>query len=335
MGNLGRRPSPRPTPSPPSRNTTLGDLLHRAVELLERLARRILVRIAAEDIVLADETPVPVQAPGKVRRAYVWAFLGAVLIGFRYSASRSGLTPVSVLGSSAGTLVVDGYTGYKQARAARILGAPIAAGAVVPAQAPDKRERSGCLAHVRRKFADARGTEAVAANRALDLILSVYRVEHEAKALRCVRNDDHLKLRQEKSAPAMQAFKDWLATERSKHLPSGPVGKAISSAVNQWQFLTAFLHDARIPVDNNASERALRTYALRRKNLLFVGNDVAGEHLAVLMSLVRSCEAAGVNPKVSITDMLMRVQTHPMARIDELLPDACKPATHLAPIDSG
>ncbi|MSP92022.1 MAG: transposase [Myxococcales bacterium] len=90
-----------------------------------------------------------------------------------------------------------------------------------------------------------------------------------------------------------------------------------------------------IPVDNNASERALRTFALGRKKGLFVGNAVAGEHLAVLMSLVRSCEAAAVNPKAYIADVLMRVQTHPMARIDELLPDVWAPTAEAATVESG
>ena len=188
---------------------------------------------------------------------------------------------------------------------------------------------------MRRKFADARGNDPVAANRALDLILAVYRVEHEAKTLRTLRNDDHLALRNAKSAPAMAAFKKWLDGERPNHLPSGPMGKAISYAVNQWPHLTALLGDARIPVDNNASERALRTFALGRKKGLFVGNAVAGEHLAVLMSLVRSCEAAAVNPKAYIADVLMRVQTHPMARIDELLPDVWAPAAEAATVESG
>ena len=89
--------------------------------------------------------------------------------------------------------------------------------------------------------------------------------------------------------------------------------------------MQAFLGNAGIPVDNNASERALRTFALGRKNWLFVGNDVAGEHMAVLMSLVRSCEAVGINPKAYLADVLMRIQTHPNSRIDELLPDVWKP----------
>jgi transposase len=61
--------------------------------------------------------------------------------------------------------------------------------------------------------------------------------------------------------------------------------------------------------------------ALGRKNFLFVGHEVAGQNLAVLLSLVRSCEAAGVNPQVYLADVLMRVQDWPAARVDELLPE--------------
>ena len=61
--------------------------------------------------------------------------------------------------------------------------------------------------------------------------------------------------------------------------------------------------------------------ALGRKNFLFVGNDVAGQNLAVLMSLVRSCEAVGVNPQDYLADVLIRVQDWPAARVMELLPE--------------
>lgn len=300
-------------------DSTLGDLFHRAARELAILAKRILERIAAEDIVLADETPVPVQAKGKTRRAYVWAFLGAMLIGFRFSPSRSGLTPKDVLGASTGTLVVDGYTGYN---------------AVCT---PDKRDRSGCLAHMRRKYVEARSSAPEAANAALDLILAVYRVEHEAKAAGVVRKAKHLELRQTKSRTAMNAFKAWADAEQANHLPQSPMGKAISYTLNQWPHMMAFLDNAQIPVDNNASERALRTFALGRKNWLFAGSDVAGDHLATLMTLVRSCEANGINPRDYLADVLLRIQTHPAARIDELLPDAWRPAGELALVaaDSG
>ena len=57
-----------------------------------------------------------------------------------------------------------------------------------------------------------------------------------------------------------------------------------------------------------------------RKNFLFVGHDPAGENLAGLYSLVATCEANGVNPIAYLADVLLRVQTHPASRIDEILP---------------
>lgn len=93
-----------------------------------------------------------------------------------------------------------------------------------------------------------------------------------------------------------------------------------------------FLADARIPVDNNASERALRAAALGRKNWLFVGHDESGANVAGLFSLIATCEANGVNPTEYLADVLMRVQTHPASRIDELLPHNWKPPT-LQPSD--
>lgn len=72
------------------------------------------------------------------------------------------------------------------------------------------------------------------------------------------------------------------------------------------------------PVDNNASERALRAAALGRKNWLFVGHDEAGENVAGLFSLVATCDANGVNPAEYIADVLLRVQM--------LLPHQWQPA---------
>jgi len=75
-----------------------------------------------------------------------------------------------------------------------------------------------------------------------------------------------------------------------------------------------------VPIDDNASERALRIVVLERRNFVVVGNDVAGQNLVVLLSLVRSCEAVGVNPQAHLADALMRVQDLPAARVEELLP---------------
>jgi transposase len=51
-----------------------------------------------------------------------------------------------------------------------------------------------------------------------------------------------------------------------------------------------------------------------------VGSDEAGENLAGLYSLIATCEANGVNPVDYLADVVLRVQSHPASRIDELLP---------------
>lgn len=88
--------------------------------------------------------------------------------------------------------------------------------------------------------------------------------------------------------------------------------------------LTKFLDNPAIPLDNNAAESALRRIAIGRKNWLFVGNADSGQNLAILMTLIKSCQAVDVNPQEYLTDVLMRVSTHPAAKIDELLPDNWK-----------
>jgi len=98
------------------------------------------------------------------------------------------------------------------------------------------------------------------------------------------------------------------------------VGAAISCALNQWDRLLCFLDNVNVPVDNNASESALRVVALGRKNFLFVGDVEAGDHLATLYSLVSTCEAREIDPVDYLKDVIMRVDTHPASRIDELLP---------------
>jgi transposase len=290
----------------PLARSTMNDLLHSSAELLSPLARRVLARIAAADVVLADETPHRLQTTHK--RPFFWTFTDGTLIAYRCSPDRSGETPAQVLGETQGTLVVDAYTGYN--RVTHKLGG---------------RRRAGCLAHARRKFHAALAT-APEATTALDAIRGVYRVEHEALERGIVRTPEHLQMRQCRSRPILQELHDWLEQQRPLHPPKGPLGQAIGYALNNWQALTVFLDDVNVPPDNNASERALRTIALGRKNFLFFGHEHAGDNFAVLYTLVASCEAVGVNPRDYLADVLIRIQTHPADRIDELLPDHWSPA---------
>jgi len=224
------------------------------------------------------------------------------MITYVFSRSRSGETPVRVLGDTIGKLLVDGYSGYNKVTV------------------PGGRERAGCLAHLRRKFFEAQSAAPEAAKRAMDFILEVYKIERAALDNDLLGTPEHLAMRQRASKALMDDFKAWLDAEQAKHPPRGPMGEAIGYALGQWDALTLFLTDAHLPVDNNASERALRVAALGRKNFLFIGTDEAGENLAGLYSLIATCEANGVNPVEYLAEVLLRVQTHSASRIDELLP---------------
>jgi len=289
----------------PLSRSTMTDLFHMAADKVKPLYERLLYRIAHSDVVLADETTMTIQE--RAKRGYIWTFRTTNLIAYKFSTSRSGTTPLAVLGGTEGTLVVDAYTGYNS---------------VVDV---DGRVRAGCLAHVRRKFFDAL-TTAPEAQAALDLILDIYRVEHKAAALGVVRTKRHAKLRDDESRPVMDKLHAWLLEQRGLHLPKGPLGKAISYALDNWEHLLVFLSDVQVPVDNNASERALRIVALGRKNFLFVGHARAGQNLAVLYSLMATCEAHNVDPQAYLADVLVRIDDHPHSQIDALLPDKWTPA---------
>ena len=280
--------------------STLTDLFHAAAGKLAPLSQRLMQLVAENEIVQADETSLVMQKP--FRRGFVWTFLTDEIIGYRFAPDRSGETPIAVLGGTRGTLVVDAYTGYN-----RVLDV-------------DGRTRASCLAHVRRRFFDALKSRPVEARRALDLILNIYRVEHEAKLRRIVRTPEHLELRQTRGRAAMTAFLAWLEEYKDAFPPKSALGQAISYARNRGDTLKRFLDDVRIPLDNNASERALRIIALGRKNFLFVGNPDCGDNLAGVYSLIATCDLHGVDPLEYLRDVLLRVDTHPAAKLDELLP---------------
>ena len=291
----------------PIGRSTLNDLFHRGAELLEPIYQRMLALVATSENVSADETTIKVQQKKKCRKAWMWTFIAGNIVTYVFSSSRSGETPLEVLGKTAGTLTVDGYTGYNQVTC------------------PDGRTRCGCWSHVRRKFFEALKTAPAEAQYVIDQILEIYLVEYDAVEQKIRGTEAHKALRQTKTKPIVDALFVWLEQEQKKHLPKGPLGKAISYALNQRVSLEVFLVEPKVSVDNNLSERHLRLIALGRKNFLFVGHDEGGKNLAILQSLVSSCIANKVNPQKYLTDVLMRVQEHPQSRIDELLPHRWEP----------
>ena len=234
---------------------------------------------------------------------------------FAYSAGRSGETPKKILGESRGKLQVDGYTGYN---------------AVIT---PEARERVGCWSHLRRYFFKALPT-APEAEEMMDLIVELYAVEWQAQEKGICGSEAHRLLRDTLSRPVVKKIEAWLAQQEPATNPKSPLGAALKYAQEEdkktkkkslKRCMKVFLKDPKVGLDNNISERALRIIALGRKNFLFAGNDPAAQNLAINQTLVATCEANGVNPQDYLADVLIRIQTHPQSKIDELLPQNWRP----------
>ena len=307
----------------PMARSTMVELFHRYAADLKPLTDLLTAHVAAADVVLADETPHKMQVKGdtgKPGKGYMWVFIAGDRIVYRFSPSRSGETPRDVLGGTSGTLVVDAYTGYN-----KVTG-------------PEGRTRAGCMAHVRRKFFDASKSGHEEAKIALDYILDLYHVEHDAKEMGKIRTPEHLAMRKARSGPVMGHFHEWLLSKEGVYQPKGGMGGAVRYALNNWSALNEFLKSEQLPLDNNQSESALRIVALSRKNSLFVGHDEAGENLARVLTMGATCQMAGVNPLEYLADVLLRIQTWPANDVAELLPAswlALKEAGELPPINVG
>ena len=286
--------------------STLCTLFHRAAELLEPIYAALLKVVAEETYVSMDETPHRIMDKDSCRRGYVWVAVTPSVIAYIFDESRSGEVAFSLIGDTEGFLTADGYSGYN-------------------AVAKSGRVRTGCWAHTRRGFFLALSTAPHKAQRAIDLIGDLFAIERLAEDRGITGTAQHTEMRQALSKPAVDRFYEWVAQHEGTVVPGSPLGKAIAFAVNQRACLERFIEDCNIPLDNNASERALRIIAVGRKNYLWVGHTEAGHNLAVLQTLVATCTLNGVNPYQYLKDVLIRIADTPKRLIHQLFPSNWTP----------
>ena len=127
-------------------------------------------------------------------------------------------------------------------------------------------------------------------------------------------------MRQARAKPLMEEMHEWLKTSLSLLAPKSETAAAIRYALGLWDALMHYLDDGRIEIDNLIAERALRPVALSRRNYLFAGSDHGGQRAAVLYSLIQTAKMNGLDPEAYLRHVLGRIATHPINRIEELLP---------------
>ena len=102
-------------------------------------------------------------------------------------------------------------------------------------------------------------------------------------------------MRQTESKAVLEQLQGWLiATRLPKTLK---LGAAIRYALNDWDRLARFVDDARVPLDNNATERGLRGIALGRR-VHFGSKSRRGTQVAAIFyTLIESAKASGVDAR--------------------------------------
>lgn len=277
----------------------------RCAELLKPIADELRAQLLADSVIFTDDTPVTLaqSAEGGSKEARVWVYLNrAGIHWYDFTESRKRDGPARVLGDYKGYAHADAYPGYD-----RLF---LPGGAI----------EVGCWAHARRKFIDAESTDPTLSKEAVDQIRLLFAIEEAAKDL---SDEERARLRQEKARPIIEAFEAWMNETATKVLAKSPLMQAITYAKNQWKALTVYLTDGRLAISNNAAERALRPIAVGRKNWLFFQREGGGETAAILMSLLQTAKAAGVNLNDYFKDVLLRI-SEPGVDAASLTPHAWK-----------
>jgi transposase len=165
-----------------------------------------------------------------------------------------------------------------------------------------------CNTHARRNFVNVAEDYP---DQCLYVITDIFGKIYHYDALAKQNNlspEERLKFHQEKSGPIMNEFHHWLKKQFDEKLvePNSSLGKAISYTLKHWKKLTCFLKVAGAPLDNNICEQMLKKAILHRKNSLFYKTEGGAQSGDLFMSLIVTCNLAGVNP----FDYLTQLQIH-------------------------
>lgn len=297
-----------------SRQTMANWMIQGSTRYLEDIYNRMHEHLLLRDIAMADETTVQVlKEPGRAAEAtsYMWLYRsgrdGPPIALYEYQTTRASKHPVRFLKGFKGFLHVDGYAAYNGLENVTLV---------------------GCLSHARRKFTDAlkalpkteQGTVFVTAHEGLEYCNKLFNIERNLKEL---SNEERYNARLVLSAPVLEAFLVWLKKQTPRVLPKSSLGKAIQYCRNQWDKLTAFLKDGRLFIDNNASERTIKSFVIGRKAWIFSNTPKGARASSIIYSIIETAKENQLNPfqyLAYLFEKLPNVYITDPSVLDEYLP---------------
>jgi transposase len=294
--------------------STLSHWVIQSGVLLAPLVQRLQNIIQSSQIAYADETTVQVlkELNRKAQsKSYMWFFAGGPLeqrcAVYEYHPTRGGAVAKTFFKDYQGYLHCDGYSGYDDLFSeGKIIGV-------------------GCWAHARRYFVKAQqhaNTVSGLYDPILKEIQKLYALEKLAKE-QCYLPEKLHALRHEKAKPILNALREMMEHHAPQAPPDSPIGKALNYTLKQWPKLIRYLDDPRLEIDNNFSERAMKDFAIGRKNWLFSDNPDGAKAGAVIYSLIQTCKIHRVEPYAYLKYVLAELPTTLNKNIDSLLPFNC------------
>lgn len=246
--------------------------------------------------------------PGRnsTAKSYMWLYRTSEcashpVILYDYQVGRSGTYAKEFLKDWSGIyLHCDGYSGYKKLEGVTLC---------------------GCLVHAKRKFHEAwkinESNEEAKIGEAY--IQKLFAIEHKADKL-AYTDEDRLSLRQTESKAVLDEFYIWLDRLTLKTLPQSLLGKAITYAQNQKEYLCNFLKDGRIQLSNNLAEQSIKMVVLGRKNWLFSNTPNGASSSALIYSVIQTAITNNLKPLHYLEYIFGQIQTVKDLQIETLLP---------------
>ena len=255
-------------------------------------------------VIQADETPVLVNRDGRSAgtKSYMWVYRSGHLytdkqiVLYDYHKTRNSSHPREFLRDYSGICVTDGYQVYHTIEKER-----------------EDLQIAGCWVHARRKFDEALTVIPKAhqnKSNAFLVIKQIQAIYREEGKLNKLSSEERLMQRQLVIKPLVDALFAYLKKMEPTVPTSGQLRKAYTYILNQEKYLRVFLEDGEVPIDNNASERAIRGFCIGKKNWQMIDTINGAHSSAIIYSIAETAKANNLKPYDYFVYLLEEIPKH-------------------------